>query len=173
MFVYCINPNATPGETLEVPDDTTMLPANLTFSAPPEAPDGLFVVFDRTVRQWLLSDVEPTVSGTLGYGSIVTVLAFRQRFTMTEKTAIEMAALDNPTGTQQERVAAASLRAFLADLASSTLIDLARPDTIGGTQQLSDFNLLAAGRAQEILTSPVQWLELPASIQASLPEPIG
>lgn len=100
------------------------------------------------------------------YGRIITVLAFRQRFTMTEKTAIELASIDNPSAPLEERQKAASLRAYLGDLSVATCVDLSREDTISSVQQLEDFGLLASGRAAEIIDSPVLLVELPLEVKA-------
>ena len=93
--------------------------------------------------------------------SRITRLAFRNRFTPTEKASIELAALDDPSATQSVRMQAASLRAYLADLAAATFIDLARPDTRSGVQMLEAAGLLANGRALEILDAPIQPEERP------------
>ena len=88
--------------------------------------------------------------------SRITRLAFRNRFTPTEKAVIELAALDDPSATQSVRMQAAALRAYLADLAVATFIDLAHPDTRAGVQMLEAAGLLVNGRALEILDAPVQ-----------------
>ena len=96
------------------------------------------------------------------YGSRITVLAFRQRFSMAEKAAIELASLDNPTAPMPERAAAAGLRAYLGDVAAAQFIDLTRPDTRAGVEQIEAMGLIAEGRAGEILDAPVQLAEAPA-----------
>lgn len=85
----------------------------------------------------------------------ITRLAFRNRFTLPEKAAMEFASLDNPAAPILERQKAATLRAYMADVASSTFIDLSRPDTRAGVQQLELMGLLGAGRALQILDSKV------------------
>ena len=88
----------------------------------------------------------------------VTKLQFRNLFTAGEKVAIEFASLDNPNGTQEERLAAAGLRVFLADVESATpepdgtSIDLDDPRTIAGVNALESYGLIATGRAAEILS---------------------
>ena len=91
----------------------------------------------------------------------VTKLAFRNRFNQSEKVAIELAALDDPTAPMTQRQAAAALRANQADVAASTFIDLARPDTRTAVQQLEALGLLSSGRAAEILDAPIQSSERP------------
>jgi hypothetical protein len=85
----------------------------------------------------------------------ITRLAFRNRFTMAEKAAMEIAGLDNPLAGMPDRQKSAVLRAYMADVASSTFVDLQRPDTRAGVLQLEALGLLAAGRAAQILdTAP-------------------
>lgn len=91
----------------------------------------------------------------------ITRLAFRNRFTMPEKTALEMAAIDNPAAAMSARQQSAALRATLTDTAAATFIDLARPDTRAGVQMLEALGLLAEGRALEILDAPIQPEERP------------
>ena len=80
--------------------------------------------------------------------TIITKLAFRNRFTQAEKVALYTAAETN-----------IPIRVYLDDVNAATFIDLARLDTIIGVQQLEAAGLLAQGRANEILTNPVQEIE--------------
>ena len=89
----------------------------------------------------------------------ITKLAFRNRFTMKEKVAIELAGNINPNDPVQKQQLAATVRASNADISASTYIDLDRPDTRDGVKSMEEFGLLAAGRADEILDSPVQDFE--------------
>lgn len=91
----------------------------------------------------------------LAPGSHVTRLAFRNRFTQAEKVMLEIASLDNPAGTLAQRQQAAALRVYLADVATSSFVDLSRPDTRNGVLQLESRGLLAAGRALQILDDPI------------------
>jgi hypothetical protein len=84
----------------------------------------------------------------------ITKLAFRSRFTPTEKAAIEMAALDNQSASMQARGMAAGLRASLADQRDAAYIDLMRADTRAGVQMLEALGIIAAGRAAVILDTP-------------------
>ena len=83
-------------------------------------------------------------------------LGFRNRFTMAEKAAIEIAALDDPAAPMPARMVAATLRASLADQRDATYIDPLRPDTRAGVIQLETYGVIAAGRALEILDAPIQ-----------------
>jgi len=93
--------------------------------------------------------------------SAITKLAFRQRFTNTERVAIEIASLDDPAATMQARQLAATLRSSQVDMAAAKWIDLTRPDTITGVQTLEAFGLLGPGRAAEILSAPIHDIERP------------
>ena len=84
----------------------------------------------------------------------ITKLAFRNRFTQAEKVAIEIAALDDPEATMQQRAMSAALRASQEDVAVAQFIDLTRADTRAGVQMLETAGLLAAGRALAILDTP-------------------
>lgn len=91
----------------------------------------------------------------------ITRLAFRKRFTQAEKVALEIAALDDPSATPAQRAQAAALRAYLKDVDAATFIDLADAHVKEGVQTLEAAGLLAAGRAAEIITAPVQEDEKP------------
>ena len=91
----------------------------------------------------------------------VTRLAFRNRFTQSEKVALELAALDDPAATMAQRQQAAAIRVLLADVAVSTFIDLAAQDTRAGVLALKAGGLLTEGRVLEILDAPVQPHERP------------
>lgn len=86
---------------------------------------------------------------------LITRLAFRNRFTATEKATIELLAAHNPGGTEQSQQLAAALRASLADQRDATFINLDRADTRGGVLQLEALTILAAGRALQILDAPI------------------
>ena len=89
----------------------------------------------------------------------ITKLAFRNRFTTAEKVAIELAGVHNPADPAQKQQLAATVRASDKDVQASAYIDLGRPDTRAGVKAMEVFGLLAAGRADEILDSPVQEFE--------------
>lgn len=89
----------------------------------------------------------------------ITGLAFRKRFSRTEKAVMELAAIDNPSGTVEERQQAAAMRADLKDNNAATFIDLDDERTREGVQYLEAVGLLDDGRALEILDAPVQDVE--------------
>ena len=80
--------------------------------------------------------------------TIITKFAFKQRLTQTERIAIREAAAVNPIVYDFEDL-----------LNSAQFVDLTFPDTIAGVQQLEAAGLLTEGRANEILTAPVQPFE--------------
>lgn len=91
----------------------------------------------------------------------ITRLAFRNRFAQAEKVMLELAALDDPAAPMAQRQQAAAIRVYLADVAASTFVDLARADTRAGVQALEAAGLLAPGRALQILDAPLQAHERP------------
>ncbi|WAE53231.1 hypothetical protein [Stutzerimonas frequens] len=111
--------------------------------------------------------IEPATGSD--HGTIITRAAFRSRFTQAEKIAIELAGLDDPSAAMEARSQAAAIRTYQKDVDAAEFIDLTDPATAGGVQALEAAGLLAEGRAADILTAPVQWSELPSSVQQSLP----
>lgn len=103
------------------------------------------------------------------HGSTITRRAFRARFTTVEKVIIEMASLDDPAAPIEARNQAAMIRAYQKDVDSAEHIDLGDPATADGVQLLEAAGLLAAGRAAEIIETPVTWDELPSGLQQQLP----
>lgn len=86
----------------------------------------------------------------------ITKLAFRNRFSQVEKMMIEFASLDDPTADEPVRLQKAALRATLKDQEAAKYIDLECIPTISGVQSLEAMGLLAEGRAEAILSAPVQ-----------------
>jgi hypothetical protein len=84
----------------------------------------------------------------------ITKLAFRQRFTPQERITIELASLDNPAASDQQRQLAAALRSSEQDVSVAQYIDLNRADTRDGVTDLEAYGLIAAGRATVILDTP-------------------
>lgn len=91
--------------------------------------------------------------------SRITRLAFRNRFTMAEKAAIEMAALDDASAPMEVRARAATLRAYIKDMEAASAVDLTHEATQAGVRLLEAAGLIASGRADEILNSSVSEFE--------------
>lgn len=92
----------------------------------------------------------------------LTRLAFLNRFTDAEAVVIDLASIDDPTGTQQERTGQASIRRYLNKINAATFVDVARDDTIAGVNALESLGLLASGRADEILSTTIDSDERPS-----------
>lgn len=109
-----------------------------------------FATHDHTVAPDPELPVEPELPIEAWH---ITKLAFRNRFTAAEKTALELAALHNPSLAinHQSNLLAAGLRASMADQRDASFINLKRPDTRAGVQTLEAVSLLAPGRAAVIL----------------------
>lgn len=101
--------------------------------------------------RWQLSAQQPEEPPAPSENTRLTVLQFRQRFTLQEKAAIDLAAIDNPAAVLEQRQQAAMLRAVLADQAAAEFIDLADASTIEGVQMLVQAGLLTEPRAAEVL----------------------
>jgi hypothetical protein len=86
----------------------------------------------------------------------ITVLAFRNRFHMAEKVALELMSLDDKTAPFQARQIAASLRVYAKDSDNAKFIDLERQDTQYGLYQLVALGILDMSRADEIIHNQVQ-----------------
>ena len=86
----------------------------------------------------------------------ITRLAFLNRFTDAEAIAIDMASIDNPNGTVEERQQQAALRRFLNKVNSANYIDLSLQQTIDGVNALAVLGLLTSERASAILTDTIQ-----------------
>ena len=92
---------------------------------------------------------------------IITVFAFRKRFTTQERVAIERAALYNPADDEQTQQERAELRTLLNDLASARHIYLLHTELAAGMQFLVDRGLLAQTRVSEILSVTIDEEERP------------
>lgn len=90
----------------------------------------------------------------------ITKLAFRNRFTDSEKTTIELKAAHNESAALNDQQMAAYLRAMLSDQRDATYIDLDRQDTRNGVLQLENYGLIGNGRAIQILDSPINQDEI-------------
>lgn len=81
----------------------------------------------------------------------LTRLAFRRRFTQEELVTIELAKIDDPAATLEQRTIAAHLRVFDKMLSEADYIDVNDPTTQAGVQALEAWGFIAQGRAQQIL----------------------
>jgi hypothetical protein len=107
--------------------------------------------------QWIEAGNTPTeVATPPPADKRITRLAFRSRLGQEAKIKIEMASLDNPSATQQQRQFAAALRVYSDDLANATHVDLARSDTITGINTLVSVGIITAAHGNKILTDPIQ-----------------
>ena len=139
------------GRITDTPDETrwTSVPHPAT-----EPPVGF--VWHWTFTDWVLQvETPPEVQPPVQVRKI-TPLAFRRRFTKAERAAVEWAAVDKPDRPDAERQLAAALRADLKDQEQASHIDLNDAELIEGLNNLETFGLIATGRAEEILSAPVQ-----------------
>ena len=106
------------------------------------------------------------------YGWVVTALAFRRRFTPSERARIDLASIDDPSAVLAQRQQAAAIRQNQSDLSSATYVQLDRPDLISDLAALESAGLLDVGGAARIASQTAGSVELPTSLrlQFGLPE---
>ena len=107
----------------------------------------------ETIDQWIESN------RNISTDVKITVLAFRNRFTQAEKISIDLGSIDDPTASIEQRQLSAAIRVMNADLAVATYIDLSRADIQNGVNQLEAYGMIGSGRADQILTAPIQDIE--------------
>jgi hypothetical protein len=112
-------------------------------------------IFPSPQVGWTLNGSQLVSNGVTS--SIITKLAFRQRFTMPELIGI-LAAI-SAGGTEGY-----ILQVMQENLSVATFIDLSRSDTQAAVQQLVSFGLLTQARATQILTTPPAASEIPVGI---------
>jgi len=95
---------------------------------------------------------------------IITNLAFDLRFTLEERVAIELASLDDPAASMEQRAMSAALRVSQERSRKAQFTDLSDPVTRGGVEQMEALELLAQGRAAEILDTPIEDRERPGYV---------
>ncbi len=116
---------------------------------------GLALPSKETLDSWIASN------STGPNTRKITVYALRQRFTMPEKVAIEYAAIDRPGAIPEQNQFAALLRVVLSDLSVATFVDLDNPNVTELLQMFEQYGLIAPGRADIIINTPVQSSEVP------------
>lgn len=80
----------------------------------------------------------------------ITVLAFRKRFTLEERVALEKRARED-----------AMIRVFLDDVAAATYIDLKDPDLRECLEAAAALDVIGVDRVAELLDTPASDAELP------------
>lgn len=101
----------------------------------------------------------PPEEPTPNEARLITTLALDNRFTFSERVAIEMARDQSKATSQEERIRAASVEVLMNKINRATFVDLDRQDTIQGVSQLELLGLIDVGRANEILSAPIQEIE--------------
>lgn len=124
---------------------------------------GVEIVQDRGYSYETTGDAEyveaqedaPPEDTTPVYGTVMTKHAFRNRFTVEEKTAVEFAAVDISDAPTEQRQLAAALRSYLRDLDLADSIDIGLPEVRAGLEFLETVQLLAAGTADRVCDAPL------------------
>lgn len=122
---------------MELPFSLKSTSANLTVTFPQQGKYLIYVKSNLNGEE--LCSMPVSVAKTKE--TRITLYSFRSRFTIEEKAAIEMSAVDDPL-----------VRAVLKDFDSATYIDLSRSDVQQGVDIFVQKNLLTEPRAREILT---------------------
>lgn len=125
----------------------------LTVDAP-----NIVVISTRTVRDWTADEILAYKRSTTRH---ITELALRNRFTLAEKIAFEMAQVDDPTASHDARLGAAGLRVMDKELAAAQYADLNDVTLQAGLAQLEQIGVLGSGRADEITWGDIQPGEVP------------
>jgi hypothetical protein len=102
-----------------------------------------------------------TGSGSTDLGTKITVLAFRNRFTIAEKIQMDLMSIDNPNASAEQRQMSAAIRVILRDLDNAAYVDLSRDDTLGGITLMQNCGILTPERGNQILMNPIQYIETP------------
>ena len=106
---------------------------------------------------WLAQGNQPVdISYYPPLNRVITKFAFRNRFNTTEKIMIDLASIDDPTGTMQMRQMAATLRVYLKDMETAEFVDLDRQDIKDSISQLVAIGLVSPDRAEIILNAEVE-----------------
>jgi len=132
-------------------------------------PLAIELVDDKWAQLWTVRDMTPeelAAQAALEEAQRpkrhITVLAFRNRFTKSEKVRIELAAIDDSAADLAQRERAAIVRVGQADLAAATYVDVDRVGTRDDVQAFENMGLLdAPGRALAILDDEIQPHERP------------
>lgn len=119
--------------------------------------DGAPMPSKQTLDEWIAANSSTVMNGDRH----ITVLAFRNRFSITEKAATELASIDNASATMEIRQLAAMLRAVLRDLDVASYVDLNRADTRANVMLMETRGIIGPGRAVEILDTPIVDSERP------------
>jgi len=113
------------------------------------------------------------------YGSEITVLAYRTRWTIQEQALLDFISIDDPTASMAVRLQKATLRQIQVNLACATVVDLqderVRAGAVAVLQALNTASSSTVpdvnARAAVILDTPVAYSELPDSKKSLYGQP--
>ena len=117
--------------------------------------DAAFVQAAYPGRYRLLAEPMREVGANDGCHTRMTPLAFRNRFTDSEKAAIELACVIDPEASEAKRQQAAKLLSFRKDLEAASYVCLNDPRTVAGVLMLEVIGVLTNGRSKVILETPI------------------
>jgi len=113
------------------------------------------------LRDWTGTAQFPGVRPTLNEAqlSIITQLAFLQRFSTEEYAALDIASIDDPSSDSAAREQQAALRKMLKQIDMATYIDLGDVDALLALQTMKTLGILTDSRITEITTNPILEVE--------------
>lgn len=120
-----------------------------------------YQVYRQELRDWPESESFPDTRPVLNeeFLPIITRRAFIQRFEDVEYASLEIASIDNPEGTVEERMQQAVLRKKLKELDNSQYIDLRDIAISNALDLMISLGFLTQERKDEILNTPVAQIE--------------
>lgn len=140
--------------------------------------DGAFLIGNYTGALYLNDGVTKSFEwefytpSAIDYGRIVSVPAWRKRYTLLEKSTVDLLSIDDPSATNEARLQQATIRQVLKELDFASEVPLDDPEfqaaTMGTCELLKTANLIAdaAIRFNELVNAPVQFSELPERLKA-------
>lgn len=119
-----------------------------------------------TPPAWLEPDpeVEPPPAADPPTEILISKVALLRRATLTERVSMEMAQIDNPGASIEQRQYAATMRVWMRELESMKAINLVDPEVIAGIRGLESAGLIGSGRADQILSQVVEDHEVPNGV---------
>lgn len=129
-------------------EDDEALSPDWHLATPPLPQDGKQAITLDNGATWHWTAARGFGTPTYQKPAPLTLGKFRDRFTFAERVAIDNA----PDNTDLPAPTRAAMRTLLKDFETASQIELDHVQTIIGVRTIEDFGLLAAGRADQILT---------------------
>ena len=117
-----------------------------------------YMFYRQALRDWPSSSDFSTTKPVLDTTplSLMTTAAFLARFTDAEYIPIELASIDNPSASIEQRTQSAGIRRLLKEIDLATYINLRDPRITGALTMLASAGFLSVARKDEILNTNVR-----------------